>query len=271
MGGIKEGHISVIMATYNCAGTLKASIDSILAQTYEDWKFIICDDCSTDNTYEVLKGYEQEYPDKFLIIKNEKNSKLPFSLNHCLEYADGEFCARMDGDDYVSPERFEKQVKFLRENPDTQLVGCALQVFDENGPGRIIHCKEEPNKFDLLDKPCFPHAAIMTYTSVYKELEGYTVSPRTVRAQDYDLWFRFFGKGFRGKNLAEPLYFMREDAEAFLRRKPKQYLWLVVTKWKGYRLLKFPVRYYWHILLTLIAMIRNEFRKLNATVFGKKK
>ena len=271
MSGMKKGHISVIMATYNCADTLKESIDSILTQTYTDWKFIICDDCSTDNTYDILKEYEQEYPDKFLIVRNEENSKLPFSLNHCLKYADGEFCARMDGDDYVSPERFEKQVKFLQENPDTHLVGCNLQVFDDNGLGRIVNCKEEPDKFDLLDTPCFSHAAIMTYTSVYKELGGYTVSPRTVRAQDYDLWFRFFAKGFKGKNLQEPLYFMREDTKAFLRRKPKQYLWLMVTKWKGYRLLKLPVWYYWHILLTLLAMIRNEFRKLKVTLFNKNK
>lgn len=268
---MKKGHISVIMATYNCADTLKESIDSILAQTYTDWKFIICDDCSTDNTYELLKGYEAENPDKFLIIKNEKNSKLPFSLNHCLQYADGEFCARMDGDDYVSPERFEKQVEFLKANPDTHLVGCALRVFDDKkGLGRIIYCKDEPNKFDLLDAPCFPHAAIMTYTNVYKELGGYTVSKRTVRSQDYDLWFKFFSKGFKGKNLQEPLYFMREDANAFLRRKPRLYLWLIVTKWKGYRLLKFPLKYYWHILLPLIALVRNEYRKFKATLLNKK-
>lgn len=264
---MKKGHISVIMATYNCAETLKASIDSVLAQTYKDWKFIICDDCSTDNTYSVLKEYEVNYPDKFIIIKNEKNSKLPFSLNHCLKYADGEYCARMDGDDYISPERFEKQVEFLKANPDVHLVGCALQVFDdEKGLGRVICCKEKPDKFDLLDSPCFPHAAIMTYTRVYKELGGYTVSKRTVRSQDYDLWFRFFAKGYKGANLQEPLYFMREDEFSYLRRKPQLYLWLMVTKYKGYRLLNFPIRYYWHILLPLIALFRNEWRKIKAKI-----
>lgn len=269
---MKKGHISVIMATYNCENTLKQSIDSILAQTYTDWKFIICDDCSTDNTYGVLREYQDRYPDKFLIIKNDVNSKLPYSLNHCLKYADGEFCARMDGDDYVAPDRFEKQVAFLREHPEIQLVGCALQTFDEEkGLGRIIYCKEHPEKLNLLDTPCFPHAAIMTYTQVYRDVGGYTVSPRTVRSQDYDLWFRFFAKGFRGANLQEPLYFMREDENAFLRRKPRLYLWLVVTKWKGYRLLKFPIKYYWRILLPIAALFRNELRKLKARRSLKKK
>ncbi|MBE6809955.1 MAG: glycosyltransferase [Ruminococcaceae bacterium] len=269
---MKKGHISVIMATYNCADTLSQSIDSILAQTYTDWKFIICDDCSTDNTYSILKQYEEQYPDKFLIIKNEKNSKLPFSLNHCLKYADGEYCARMDADDYVTADRFEKQVNFLKENPDYHLVGCALQTFsDDKGLGRIVYCTENPDKFSLLDSPCFPHAAIMTYTKVYNELGGYTVSPRTVRAQDYDLWFRFFAKGFKGTSLREPLYFMREDENSFLKRRARQYLWLMVTKWKGYRLLKFPLKCYWHILLTLAALFRNEFRKIKARIsIGKK-
>ncbi len=262
---MKQGHISVIMATYNCADTLRQSVDSVLAQTYTDFKFIICDDCSTDDTYSILKQYEADYPDKFLIIKNEKNSKLPFSLNHCLKYADGEYCARMDGDDYIAPDRFEKQVEFLKNNPDIQLVGCALQTFDdEKGMGRVIYCREYPEKLHLLDAPCFPHAAIMTYTSVYNALGGYTVSKRTVRSQDYDLWFRFFAKGFKGANLQEPLYFMREDEFSFLRRKPRLYLWLMVTKWKGYRLLKFPLKYYWHILLPLVALFRNETRKIKA-------
>ena len=268
----KQGHISVIMATYNCANTLKTAVDSILAQTYKDWTFIICDDCSTDNTYSLLKEYETQYPDKFVIIKNEKNSKLSFSLNHCLKYANGEYCARMDADDYVSPERFEKQVDFLENNPDMHLVGCALQTFDDDkGLGRVIYCREKPDKYSLLDSPCFPHAAIMTYTRVYNELGGYTVSKRTVRSQDYDLWFRFFAKGFKGDNLKEPLYFMREDENSFLKRKAKQYLWLMVTKFKGYRLLKYPLKSYWHIFLTLGALFRNEFRKLKARLSLKNK
>ena len=85
------------MATYNCADTLARALDSILAQTFTDWEFVICDDCSTDGTYSILLNYQRNHPGKFRILKNDQNSKLAFSLNRCLGEASGEFIARMDG------------------------------------------------------------------------------------------------------------------------------------------------------------------------------
>ena len=78
--------ISVIMGIYNCAGTLPKAIDSIVNQTYSNWQFIICDDCSTDNTYEIAESYVNRYPSKIILIKNNKNSGLAYSLNHCLGF-----------------------------------------------------------------------------------------------------------------------------------------------------------------------------------------
>ena len=113
--------ISVIMAAYNCEKTVGKAIDSILAQTYENWVMIICDDGSTDGTMDVLNRYAGEYPDKFVIIQNETNSKLPYSLNHCLQYVQTELVARMDGDDWSTPDRFEKQVADRKAaEPDTK-------------------------------------------------------------------------------------------------------------------------------------------------------
>lgn len=268
-----KGQISVIMAVYNCGELVRTSIESILAQTYTNWKMIICNDCSTDNTVGIINEYAEKYPDKFLIIHNNKNLRLAASLNHCLEYSDGEFCARMDGDDYVAPDRFEKQVNYLRKHPEIDLVGTFMQTFDDNGNlGRIIPYQEFPKKEILRFGPCFAHASIMTYTKVYNEVEGYTVSQRTMRSQDYDLWFRFFAKGFKGANIQEPLYFFREDANAFLRRKPRLYLWAVVTRFKGFKLLKYPLKYYIYVLSPIIALFRNEMRKLRAkTTLNKEK
>ena len=108
--------ISVLMGIYNCATTLPEAIDSLYAQTYKDFKLILCDDGSTDNTYEVAKKYADKY-DNIVLLRNEKNMKLAYTLNHCLEYADTEYVARMDGDDISIPERFEKQIKFLDTHP----------------------------------------------------------------------------------------------------------------------------------------------------------
>ena len=65
--------VSVIMATYNCQETISKSIDSVVRQTYYDWEFIICDDCSTDQTYNILLSYQERYPEKIVVLKNEVN------------------------------------------------------------------------------------------------------------------------------------------------------------------------------------------------------
>ena len=259
---MNKGEISILMAVYNCADTIRQSIDSVLCQTYQNWKMIICDDCSTDDTPIIIKEYAERFPEKFIIIKNDKNLKLAYSLNHCLKYAEGEYCARMDGDDYIAPDRFEKQIQYLKEHLDIQLVGTWMQVFNENGLGRIIKYKELPDKTDLRKGPCFAHATVMLYTYVYKKLGGYTVSPRTVRAQDYDLWFRFFSKGYKGANAQDVLYYVREDSNSFMRRKPQLYLWATVTRWKGFRMVEMPLKNYPWILSPLPAMVGNELRKM---------
>lgn len=252
---MEKNLISVIMAVYNCAPTLKEAIDSILNQTYTNWEFIICDDCSTDNTLEIVKEYENKYPDKFKVIQNEKNSKLSYSLNHCLKYAQGEFIARMDGDDISVPERFEIQVQYLREHPDIDLCSTLVQRFEGDKLADIVGKPEHPDRYTQRHQVAFNHATIMTYKYVYDKCGGYTVSKRTVRAQDYDLWFRFFHNGFNGVNLQQPLYLMREDMNAIKRRTFKVRFNAYRTTLKGFRLLKYPL--HWYVVPTLEFIVKS--------------
>ena len=118
--------ISILMGIYNCADALSEAIDSILKQTYTEWKLILCDDGSSDNTYQIAEHYREKHPDKIVLIKNNKNMGLNYTLNHCLEYADTEYVARMDGDDISLPNRFEEEIKFLDSNPQYALVSCPM-------------------------------------------------------------------------------------------------------------------------------------------------
>lgn len=233
--------ISVIMSVYNCQATLREAIDSILAQTYENWEFVICNDASTDGTQAILDEYKSRFPDKFILIANEENKRLAFSLNRCLKYTTGEYVARMDGDDISVPERFEKEIDFLQTHPEYDLVGCAMQRFSkEGGMADIIGHPENVDKYSMRSGPPFCHATILTYKRVYDTLKGYTVAERTNRAQDYDLWFRFFAAGFTGYNLQEPLYLVREDMNA-IRRRTFRVRWNAFkTTRYGYALLGFP-------------------------------
>ena len=94
-----EVMISVIMGIYNCAGTLSEAIESILNQTITNWELIMCDDGSTDDTYNVAKEYALVHKEKIVLLKNKKNMGLNYTLNRCLSVAKGNYIARMDGDD----------------------------------------------------------------------------------------------------------------------------------------------------------------------------
>lgn len=251
---MEKGKISIIMGIYNCSETLPKAIDSIIAQTYENWELIMCDDCSTDDTFEVALQYKEQYPDRIILIRNDKNSKLAYSLNHCLKYATGEYVARMDGDDLSAPERFETQVLFLKNNPKVHLVGTAMQRFNKKGIHDIVYPPENVDKYTLKNRIPFNHATIMTYKYVYDTLNGYTVAERTNRAQDYDLWFRFFYKGFVGTNIMKPLYFVREDGNAIRRRTIRVRINAYKTTYIGYKLLDYPKS--WLIKATLVLIVK---------------
>lgn len=264
--------VSVIMATYNCENTLHKAIDSILAQTYEDWEFVICDDKSTDNTYQILLQYQQRYPNKFVVIQNEVNSKLPFSLNHCLQYASGEYIARMDGDDISMPQRLQKQVEYLEQHPECAVIGTSMIRFDENGEYAefgIYEAVKNPNKYTLMSQVPFCHATIMMRKVVYDALEGYTVSKRTERGQDVDLWFRFYALGYSGENLIEPLYKVCEDRAAIKRRKFKYQIYATQTRIRGFRMLNYPIHRYYLAVTPILSYFVP--RKIKLLIRGQKK
>lgn len=214
-----EKKISIIMGIYNCAPTLSEAIDSILNQTCDNWELVMCDDGSTDNTYRVADSYKQKYPDKIKLIKNEHNSGLNITLNHCLEYAGGEYIARMDGDDISLPERLEKEFNFLETHHEYDIVSAPMIYFDENGDFRTGKAGGEPNIAGFAKSTPFCHAPCMVRKTAYDAVDGYKVCKQRLRVEDWDLWVRMYEKGFRGYNLDEPLYKMRDDRNAYSRRK----------------------------------------------------
>lgn len=213
-----ETRISVIMGIFNCALTLPEALDSLLSQTYKGFKVILCDDGSSDDTYAIAQKYAAKY-ENFILLKNEKNIKLAATLNHCLKYVDTEYVARMDGDDISLPERFEKEIKFLDTHPEYAIVSTAMIYFDESGDWGRGYPIERPLNKDFKYGPPFCHAPCMVRTAAYKAVNGYTANEHTIRLEDYYLWYKMYKKGFRGYNLNEPLYKMRDDKNALCRRK----------------------------------------------------
>lgn len=238
---MSEPLVSIIMGVYNAKDTIEYCIDSILSQTYSNWEFVICDDCSTDETYSILEKYAKQDA-RIKILRNDKNSRLAASLNRCLSVASGKYIARMDADDASLPERLKKQVEYLEAHPEIDLVGCARIIFDENGEQGIRRGIEYPNRESLLTDSPFAHPTIMMKKSGYDALGGYNVSAQTMRAEDLDLWFRFFAAGYTGYNMDEPLYLYREGVEDMGKRTLKAGIGIAKVFWQGYALLGYPYR-----------------------------
>lgn len=258
--------VSVIMGIYNTAKTLPNSINSLLEQTYENWELIMCDDCSTDNTYEVAMEYANKY-ENIKVIRNETNMRLAYSLNQCLKHVKGEYIARMDADDVCLPTRFEKQVEFLNKNPEYSVVGSALIPFDENGEREARVPKEKPAPRDMKRGVQFFHPTIMMRKEAYDALDGYYVSKRTRKGQDLDLWFRFFAKGFKGYNIQEPLLMYHESLNDYKNKRNVSYSWgMTKTALHGFRINRFPLYLYpWAFKDVVSALIPRwiRFRRNN--------
>ncbi len=231
--------ISVLMGIYNCAPTLAEALDSLYAQTYQDFKIILCDDGSKDNTYDVAKEYADKH-DNIVLVKNEKNMGLNYTLNHCLEYADTEYIARMDGDDISLPARFEKEIKFLDEHPEYAVVSAPMIYFDEHGDFRVGKGKGEVQKKDFIHGSPICHAPCMARTAAFKAVGGYSVDKKLLRVEDYHLWFKIFTAGYRLYMLNEPLYKMRDDRNAVARRKWMNRRNEAYVKHIGFKMLGLP-------------------------------
>ena len=229
--------VSIIMGIYNCADTLEEAVESILQQTYDDWELIMCDDGSMDSTYEIATRFSRQY-ENIIAFQNEKNMGLNYTLNKCLEKAKGEYIARMDGDDISLPRRLEKEVAFLDQHKEYAIVSTNMIYFDENGEWGKSNMLEFPQKEDLVRATPFCHAPCMVRREAYEKIKGYSVDKKLLRVEDYHLWFKMYSEGYRGYNLKEALYKMRDDRNATQRRKYKYRIneayvkWLIMTQFK---------------------------------------
>ena len=147
---VREGLVSIIMPTYNCGKFIGETIDSIKAQTYGDWEIVIVDDCSTDNTREIVEGYIRE-DDRIKYHCLEVNSGAAVARTRAMALAEGEYMAFCDSDDLWMPDKLERQLAFMREN-DYAFTCTAYEQIDEEGASldRVIKTVPRTNYNRLL-------------------------------------------------------------------------------------------------------------------------
>ena len=255
---MNEYRVTIVMGIYNCEETLEEAIQSIIMQTYKEWKLIMCDDASTDNTLHIANKYAQVY-ENIIVLHNKKNMGLNYTLNKCLKYVDTEYYARMDGDDISLSTRIEKEVLFLDEHQEYDIVSTNMAYFDENGDWGKGTVKERPKKEDFVYGTPFCHAPCMIRTNAIKSVGGYTVDVRLLRVEDYHLWYKLYLSGYKGYNINEILYKMRDDRKAISRRKFKYRLNEAYVKYLIVKDFKLSIKMWIHIVRPIIVGIFPKF------------
>lgn len=133
--------LSIIVPVYNMAagGKLKFCLDSLVGQTTEDYEIICVDDVSTDESYRILKRYEEKYPEKIRVFRMEENGKQGAARNLGMRYARGEWIGFFDSDDFAAADMYEKLLG-KAEDTGADVVGCQYQITGEQSmkPGRVV-------------------------------------------------------------------------------------------------------------------------------------
>lgn len=210
---------SVLMSVYarEKAPFLKASIESILAQTVPSDEFlIVCDGKLTEELDRVLASYE----DKIRLVRLPENSGLGNALNKGLSACSNELVARMDSDDIAYPDRMEKQLRMFTEDTKLSLASGTVTEFkdgidNEVGRREVPLSDEDIRRFSHKRNP-MNHPAVMFRKSAVIDAGGY--SEEYPFFEDYYLWVRMLMKGCRAANLKDALVHMRVDDDTFVRR-----------------------------------------------------
>lgn len=197
--------ISVVMGVYNGGKYLNAAINSILNQTFKNIQFVIVDDGSTDETYDILNSFNDN---RITIIRNERNIGLTRSLNKAISNSQGEYIARQDADDLSHPDRLQKQLSFLKSNPSFAMIGTQAILIDKDD-SKIADIKVASDvaviKSSLPKANQFVHGSVLMRRSVLNEIGAYREEFRY--AQDYDLWLRMLE--YKITNMPDQLYSLR--------------------------------------------------------------
>lgn len=192
------------MPVYNAEQFVAIAIQSVLQQSYTNWELIIIDDGSTDASRSIIGSFKDE---RVTFVSHDENLGIAQRLNEAIAMANGIYVARMDADDCMFPERLEKQIAFLDQHTNIDLLGSSAVVINEHNiiQGlRVSHNFE--NNRSKLDTSVFIHPTIIGKLSWFKTNKyDETMSG----AEDYELFIRTIHKSVF-YNSKEPLLFYRE-------------------------------------------------------------
>jgi len=201
--------VSIITPTYNSIQYIQKTIQSILDQTYTNWELLITDDCSTDQTWDILKDYPLKN-NKIRIFRLDQNSGPGVARNNSIRHAQGRYIAFCDSDDVWCADKLDKQLQFLRQH-DLAFTFSSYQKINEKGvPSGIILAPRKVTYNDLL-KTC----TIGCLTAIYDTNKlGKIYMPEIRKRQDYGLWLKILKLIGSASGMEEVLAYYRERSNS---------------------------------------------------------
>lgn len=211
----KKNHplVSVVMPVYNAEKYLEAAITSILAQTYRHFELIIVNDASTDRSKRIINRYKRQHPRRITVIhlKTNLNRGGDACANKGLEFATGQYIARMDADDVAFPDRLQKQITYLEKHPKVFLIGGQAEVIDQDGI--IIGKKTEPTDTNRMYRAYFTfnpliHPTVM-FHRLFENKQPFFYKIKYSANNDYYTFFKLASQGALFANLPDNLVYHR--------------------------------------------------------------
>ena len=202
--------VSIITPCYNWEKYVEETISSVQNQTFSDYEHILMDDCSKDNTFEILKRYEDEH---IKVFKNDKNLWIVWTRNKAIWLAKWEYICFLDQDDlWIDNEKLSKQVEFLDNNSVYALLWTQLKFIDKNGKdikdtNVEYYCEDKDIRNHILQYNQFATCSVMFRKKLLDKI--WLLDKKYDKVDDYDLWLRLW-KIWKMKNFDEVMVAYRK-------------------------------------------------------------
>jgi glycosyltransferase involved in cell wall biosynthesis len=213
--------ITVLISVKNGEPYIYSAVESVLSQSCENFELLILDNASTDNSIEIIRSFNDS---RIRVIENSMDLGLSLSLNKGLSLSKGEYISRIDADDIMYPQRLEKQLLFLSQNPKISVVGSYCHIIDDNGvnTGKIKYPLGQTGNLESVIRGNNPvgHPLVMYRKNEIINSNSYEQQYRY--GQDLNLWFGLYLRGNRCDNIPEYLSAYRIHNEQESDRKSEQ-------------------------------------------------
>lgn len=199
--------LSVIMPVYNASKFLSQTLDSVLSQSYKDFELIAVDDCSTDNSFDILCEYAKK-DNRVKVYKNESNRGVSYTRNFAVGKSCGEYIALIDSDDMWKSDKLEKQLELLeKRNADLCYTGSAFIDTDSNFSDFIFKVPVRVDYKTLLKQNVISCSSVVIKKSL---LEEFPMAHDDMH-EDFAVWLSVLKEGHRACGINEPLLIYRVD------------------------------------------------------------